>query len=75
MQNSALTKQAGGDHYKGVAIQPIEFILANNIPWCEANAIKYIWRHRKKNGKEDILKAIHYLQILLEKEYPDDARP
>jgi hypothetical protein len=59
------TKQVGGSHYQ-MAIQPIEFIVKNNIPYREANVIKYVTRHSKKNGKEDILKAIHYLEMLLE---------
>ncbi len=58
-------KQVGGEHYK-MPIQPIEFIVKNDIPYREANAIKYITRHRKKNGREDIEKAIHYLEMILE---------
>ena len=65
----ALETQVAGDHYKGMAIQPVEFIHANHIPYCEANAIKYICRHRKKNGEQDIRKAIHYLELLIEMEY------
>jgi len=68
-QMSALSKQEGGNHYKTWKIQPIEYILANNIQWCEANAIKYVSRHRNKNGKEDLLKAIHYIELLIESEY------
>jgi hypothetical protein len=62
---SALTTQVGGDHYL-MPIQPIEFIVQNEIPYREGNAIKYICRHKKKNGKEDIKKAIHYLKMILE---------
>ena len=61
----AKQRQVGGEHYK-LAIQPIDFIVANNIPFREANVIKYVVRHREKNGKQDIEKAIHYLQMLLE---------
>ena len=57
--------QVGGEHYK-LPIQPIDFIIKNDIPFVEANVIKYVVRHRQKNGKEDIEKAIHYLQMLLE---------
>jgi hypothetical protein len=67
--DSALSKQEGGSHYKDYAIQPIEFIHKNNVPYCEANVIKYIMRHKKKNGKEDLLKAKHYLEMLIEMEY------
>jgi hypothetical protein len=70
---SALNKQEGGSHYKDYAIQPIEFIKKNEIPFCEANAIKYIMRHKKKNGKQDLLKAIHYLEILIELEYDTEV--
>ena len=63
--------QIGGDHYKNMKITPTEYIVANNIPWREGNSIKYISRHKFKNGKEDIQKAIHYLQLILENEYAD----
>lgn len=66
---SALTEQVGGDHYKGMAIQPAEFCQRNRIPYCEANAIKYACRHRLKGGADDVKKAIHYLRLLLEIEY------
>jgi hypothetical protein len=59
-------KQIGGQHYKGMKIQPSEFIAKNDLKWYEGNAIKYICRHRLKNGKQDIEKAIHYLELLLE---------
>jgi hypothetical protein len=69
---SALEKQEGGQHYKGYAIQPIEFIHANNVPYCEANVIKYVMRHREKNGVEDLRKAKHYIELLIELEYGND---
>jgi hypothetical protein len=74
----ALQKQVGGVHYKGYKIQPVEFIFANGIGFLEGNAIKYICRHKKQStekGKEDIKKAIHYLEMLLELEYPPLAPP
>jgi len=67
----ASEKQIAGSHYAALPIQPSEFIHRNAIPWCEANAIKYVCRHRNKNGAQDIRKAIHYLELLLEWEYPD----
>lgn len=68
---NALSKQVG-DHYKKLAIQPVEFCQKNNLNYCESAAIKYIVRHRSKNeGRQDIEKAIHYLQLLLEIEYPE----
>jgi hypothetical protein len=71
MENSALKTQEGGNHYKEFAIQPIEFITQNKVPFIEGNVIKYVMRHRHKNKAEDIKKAIHYLQLLLELEYPN----
>ena len=68
---TAKDTQVSGSHYQ-TAIQPIDFIQANNLNFCEGNVIKYIVRHRNKNGAEDLKKAIHYLQLLLEHEYPKD---
>lgn len=61
----AKQRQVGGDHYR-LKIQPIDFIRKNEIPFVEGNIIKYVIRHRKKNGKEDLEKAMHYIQLLLE---------
>lgn len=60
------SEQIGGSHYKNMAIQPIEFIVANDIPYREANVIKYIVRWRSKNGLEDLQKARHYINMLIE---------
>jgi hypothetical protein len=61
-----LDVQIGGTHYKDMAIQPIEFIHANKLGFCEGNAIKYICRYKDKGGVQDLEKAIHYLQLLIE---------
>ena len=61
-------QQIGGGHYKDMAIQPIEFITKNNIPFIEGNIIKYICRWRVKGGVEDLKKARHYLDMLIENE-------
>lgn len=66
-----LATQVGGSHYKNLAIQPAEFVMANNIPWAEGNAIKYIVRHKSKNGKEDLEKAKHYIDMIIAREYPE----
>ena len=66
---SPLATQVGGAHYKGCKIQPIEFIYANNLPYCEANIVKYATRHKLKGGRQDIEKVIHYAELLLEMEY------
>ena len=68
---SALDEQEGGDHYKNYPIQPIEFVYKNNIPAIEASVIKYVVRHKDKNGKKDLEKAIHILRILIELEYSE----
>ena len=68
---SALDKQIGGQHYKQFKIQPIEFCYFNNIPFIEAGVIKYVCRHKMKNGKQDLEKAIHILEMLIELEYPE----
>jgi len=65
---SALNRQVGGEHYKNFKIQPIEFITANKLSFIQASIIKYICRFDKKNGKEDIDKAIHYCELLKELE-------
>lgn len=67
----ALKTQVGGDHYQHMAIQPIEFCQKNQLPMIESSVIKYVCRHKVKNGKQDIEKAIHLLNILLELEYPE----
>lgn len=66
---SALKKQEGGDHYK-LAIQPIEYITANNLDFIRGNIVKYATRD--KNGAEDIKKIIHYCELLLELEYGEE---
>lgn len=66
---TALDVQVGADHYKQQKIQPVEYIHANNIGFMEGNVIKYVTRHKLKNGKQDLEKAIHFLQMLIELEY------
>lgn len=65
---TALNKQVSGSHYKNFKIQPIEFIHANNIPFSEANVIKYVCRWREKDGIKDLEKAKHYIELLIELE-------
>jgi hypothetical protein len=63
-----LHKQEGGDHYKNLKIQPIEYIHANNIPFTEGSIIKYVSRWREKGGIQDLKKAMHFLELLIELE-------
>jgi hypothetical protein len=65
-------RQVGGDHYERLAIQPTEYAHANGLGFIEGNIVKYVSRHRYKGGREDLLKALHYLNELLEREYPSD---
>jgi hypothetical protein len=62
----SLKKQIGGNHYKKYKIQPIEFILKNNIGFCEANIIKYVLRFKEKGGVQDLFKAQHYIELLID---------
>jgi hypothetical protein len=71
MSNKAFYKQVGGSHYKEMKIQPSKFINENNLLFAEGNAIKYICRHKLKNKKEDLLKAIHYIEMIIERDYND----
>lgn len=66
---SAKDIQVGGGHYKKYKIQPTEFIHKNNIPFIEGNIVKYVIRHRDKNGLQDLLKAKHYIDLLIELDY------
>ena len=61
--------QVGGDHYQKYPIQPLEFVYINKIPAIEASIIKYVTRHKDKGGVEDLRKARHFLDILIEFEY------
>ena len=74
MKDKIYKKQVGGDHYKSMAIQPSEFINRNNIPFAEGNAIKYLCRHKQKNQKEDLLKAKHYIDMAIDRDYPEEVK-
>ena len=69
----ATLNQVGGSHYKDCKIQPVEFIVGNDLTFLEGNIIKYITRHRRKGeGRKDIEKVIHYAEMILEMEYKDE---
>lgn len=63
-----LARQEGGGHYKDMKIQPVEFIHANGIGYFEGNVIKYVSRWRAKGGVEDLKKARHYIDLLIDLE-------
>ena len=66
---NSLEEQVGGKHYRSMKIQPAEFINENKLLFAEGNAIKYICRHQSKGKEQDIKKAIHYLEMILERDY------
>lgn len=72
MQSNPLDVQVGGGHYKDLKIQPIEYIHANNLGYCEANVVKYISRWRSKGGLQDLEKVKHYVDLLIKLESLND---
>ena len=70
---SALETQVGGKHYKQFKIQPVEFIHINRLGYIVGNIIKYVCRYRFKNGVEDLRKARHYIDMLIEQEVKEDS--
>jgi hypothetical protein len=62
----AMEHQVGGNHYKNKSIQPIDYIIGNNLGFCEGNVIKYVTRYKDKNGVEDLMKAKQYIEFLIE---------
>lgn len=69
---SALETQVQGTHYKKYSIQPIEYIHSNQIPFIEGSIIKYVTRWRDKGGPNDLMKARHFIDLLLELEARKD---
>tara|TARA_R100001594_G_scaffold22549_1_gene43758 strand:- start:624 stop:1004 length:381 start_codon:yes stop_codon:yes gene_type:complete len=67
---SAYDKQIGGKHYQNFSIQPSKFVIENELLFPEGSVIKYICRHRFKNGKEDLEKAVHFIEMIIERDYP-----
>ena len=72
---SVWDKQHGGSHYQNFKIQPSRFVVENELLFPEGCAIKYICRHRLTGKKEDILKAIHFLEMILERDYKEIEQP
>ena len=73
MTSKVWAKQHGGNHDQKYKIQPSKFVVENELLYPEGCAIKYIIRHRDKNGKEDILKAIHFMEMILERDYSENS--
>lgn len=70
---SSLKKQYGGNHYKSLAIEPVEYAYKNNLDFFQGNVVKYITRFRDKNGLEDLKKAKHYIDLLIQFEYGEEG--
>ena len=74
MTSKVWDKQHGGSHYQNFKIQPSKFVVENKLLFPEGCAIKYICRHPFKGGKEDLLKAIHFIEMMIERDYPSPAK-
>ena len=70
MTSKVYNKQIGGSHYKDMVVQPSEFINKNKLLFAEGNAIKYICRHAHKGEVQDLEKAKHYIDMIIERDYP-----
>ena len=70
---SSYDKQIGGKQYQKYVKQPSKFVIENKLLYPEGCAIKYIIRHQDKNGKEDLLKAIHFIEMIIERDYKGEA--
>ena len=70
MTSKVYNKQIGGSHYKDMVVQPSEFINKNKLQFAEGNAIKYICRHAHKGEVQDLEKAKHYIDMIIERDYP-----
>jgi hypothetical protein len=71
--HSAKSTQIGGSHYRDMVIQPVEYVLANGLGFVEGCVVKYVSRWKSKGGVEDLRKARHFLDLLIEHETRDEA--
>ena len=74
---SAYKKQIGGKHYIKYKIQPSQFVVENKLLYPEGCVIKYVVRHQDKGGKQDLEKAKHMIDMIIERDYskPEDKNP
>lgn len=70
----ALQTQHGGDHYKKIKIQPVEYAVANQMGPLEFSVLKYITRHGAKDKEQDLKKALHFCQLALKLLYGIDSK-
>jgi len=69
---SAKNHQVNGNHYKAFSIQPVQFIVQNELGFLEGCIIKRLCRYQSKDGLDDLRKARHELDLLIEEQYPED---
>ena len=69
---SAYKKQVGGKHYLKYKVQPSKFVVENKLLYPEGCVIKYILRHQDKGGKQDLEKAKHFIDMIIERDYKDE---
>jgi len=69
---SAYDKQIGGTHYRTMKIQPSKFVIENKMLFAEGNVVKYICRHPYKDGKQDLEKAKHFIDMIIERDYSEE---
>lgn len=70
--SNPLDVQVGGGHYKSLPIQPVEYNMKNNLNYCQGSVVKYVTRYKEKGGVEDLKKAKHFIDLLIELEYVND---
>ena len=70
----ATQSPVGGDHYKNLPIQPIEYTVKNNLSFLQGNIVKYVTRYKNKNGLQDLQKAKHYIDLIIQFEYIDECK-
>ena len=75
MKNKPYDKQIGGSHYQKFKIQPSKFVIENELLYPEGCVIKYILRHRLKGKKQDLEKAIHFIEMIIERDYKEIEKP
>ena len=74
MKNKPYDKQIGGSHYQNFKIQPSKFVIENELLYPEGCVIKYILRHRLKGKKQDLEKAIHFIEMIIERDYTEEKK-
>ena len=69
---SVWKKQIGGNHYRKYKLQPSQFVTENKLLYPEGCVIKYVIRHQDKGGKQDLEKAKHMIDMIIERDYEEE---